>query len=594
MLSALINNKLTAMKKYFFGPHFGIVLTLIVSTVFIFSCTKESGETEIPQADGSTQLQFEVVGIADVVDAGTINTESSSNVAKATSATTSVSGSVLEKKQVVDGDFDAVVTLEKSKNTSSLANAYTKGSTIATSSSNKASVGNSGLVAATMASGIRYRVLIYTNNDVYVGSIDATSGTAVDPAFPVYKDTDYKWYAYSYNTTTQAAEPANKVTPTLDVTTAAQDLLFASGTLKTVAGGNKISITFDRKMAVLKIRVDARGMFSPINSLAGTVTSNTQNVIQNAGTLNLKTGAYNATTANSSTINLTWANESTTTGDSVKVAYIYTTGTAPIVAFGVNLSSLVLKLDNNQSPTREFTNRTFNFSSSFTPTLGNRYTINIQLRESAVEIGGVKWARANLYYSTTNPGYRFRQQSSNIYNTATSPGTSGEYWNWKARKPGASGAETTPGTIDPCSLVFPAGTWRMPESTEFNTLINVTTTNANSSPRRSVGQTDSPTIRYVAWTNSATGSPTEYGINWTSWLSFGYRNTGNNTLTNYSTADSRYYGYWWAGNQTAVAAEANYFRANFTTSSSVTLEITPGPGTKTLGMNVRCVRTAGN
>ncbi|WDF68336.1 FISUMP domain-containing protein [Sphingobacterium oryzagri] len=586
------------MESKIFTHYFGKVLILVVSTILFFSCAKDGGSEEVPVADGSTQLEFDVSGIADVLDAGAVGAEDDGHVAKAASAqhAGSSSASILEKTNVVDGEFDAVVTLERTKTASSLKNVYSKGTTVATASSNRSSLGSGSFVAAAMAAGVKYRVLIYTAADAYVGTIDATSGTAINPAFPVFKNTDYKWYAVSYNTTTQVAEPSNKATPTLDVTTAAQDLLFASGTIRTVAGGNKISIAFDRKMAVIKVRVDARGMFSPINSVDGTVTAATQGVVQSAGRLNLKTGAYNSTTANNSTINLNWSNESSDTGDSVKVAYIYTTGTSPIAGFGVNLSSLVLKLDNTQSPTRTFSNRNFNFTSSFTPTLGNRYTINIQLRESAVEIGGVKWARANLYFSASNPGYRFRQQSSNIYGTASNPAASGEYWNWRARKPGASGAETATGVVDPCTLVFPEGTWRMPDANEFNTLINVTS--GSGTPRRSVGQTDNPTIRYAAWTNSATGSPTEYGINWTSWLSFGYRATGSNTIVNYNPSESTFYGYWWARDQVNTT-NAQYFRANYTLNSNnsayvATLEITPGTGTKTLGMNVRCVRTANN
>lgn len=551
--------KLLSKRMYIFLP-LGVLL--------LVGCSK-SGEADATPADGSTTLQFDAAMIGDPIEIVEKDNASSSNRASVVvnkalrAAAARTKSEILEVQQVTEGEFDAIASLEESRSGTALST---------TNVANKARAGG-GLKAETMPSGRRYRVLIYDNNDVYQGTIDATSGTQLTTPFPVFQRTTYKWYAYSYNTTTQVPVPSSTSSPTVAATQGMTDLLYAAGTITTVAGSNKIDIEFERKLAVIKVRLDARGMFSPINSVTGTYSTATTGAVRGAGVLNLKTGAYQSTTASSSS-SLTWVNESTATGDSVKMAYIYTTGTSPINGITIALSNIQLKLDNNQNTTRTFTNRNFAFTTAFTPTLGNRYTVNISLLESAVTVGNIQWARANLYHRSADNGYRFRQQSSNIYNTATDPATSGEYWNWRAATPGPSVATNV---TDPCAFVFPAGTWRMPTNTELQTLSNVTT-------NRSWGTTDNPLVRYVAWTN---GANNEYGINWTSWISFGYRNQNANTITGY-TAGSNYNGYWWSSTP-GTTTTANYFRVQYTGTSSGTIAASLTMA-RNIGMNIRCVR----
>ena len=84
---------------------------------------------------------------------------------------------------------------------------------------------------------------------------------------------------------------------------------------------------------------------------------------------------------------------------------------------------------------------------------------NIDLIESAITVGGVRWARANLYYSgpTAHNPYRFHH-----LNTQTNAENS--FWGWRSLTP-----DGRVGTGDPCLLVYPAGTWKTPNPTEITT-----------------------------------------------------------------------------------------------------------------------------
>lgn len=578
-----------------------IAAMLLLGSLGIFTaCSKGTTvqeEVELP-ADGSTTLSFEVSNVGNVVDAGVIPSDdvtppvssdldpvpegNSARVMRASSkkAVAAVNTSFVPKSAVMvsepvqlsEDGYDAIVTLTEEDETISSGNSRFINSKLTSNKSGSATV------AAAMPSGNKYRVLIYDNNDNYVGTIDATSGTGFTPGFGVYKNTTYKWYAYSYNSSTQVPVPANTANPTITTTADATAMLYDSGTITTVAGSNKINITFEHKLASIAIKVDARGLFTPINSIEG---SNATAANLRTGTLNLKTGAYTGTTANSSTNSLlNWTNFAAATGDSVKVAYLYTAGTTAISNFGVTLTDFKVKLDNNT--VRTFKNKTFTFSQAFTPQLGKRYTATITLVESAITVGGMKWARENLYYRAGDTGYRFRNQSSNIYQTAADPTSTAEFFNFAAVT-SSNGAATA--VRDICKLAYPRNTWRLPTDDEQVALASVAS--SSGSPSRVFGQ--SSDSRYVAWTYGGTN---EYGTNWTSFMGLGYRQQGSNTVENYNTTSTAY-GYFWSASYTTGSTNAKYMRVTIDGnqangySGSVTANLSTN---MRYGMNIRCVR----
>jgi len=582
------------------AQRFVVFLSLWGMVGVLASCSK--GETSEQLVDSETSLSFAVENVGEVADAGFIKGNETAptekpdlepvagNLGSTIRATTkkavaavntsfvpATAAIVGQAREVVGDGYDAIVTLTEEDNT-----IKTGSGRFINSKESSAAAGSTANVAAAMTSGNKYRVLIYDNSDNYVGTIDATSGTALSPAFPVFKNTTYKWYAYSYNSQTQVPVPANTANPTITTTAGAAGLLYDSGTLTTVAGSNKISIVFEHRLASIAVKVDTRGLFTTINSVAG--TNGTAGDLR-SGTLNLKTGVYTNTSANTTKSDLLdWTNAAAATGDSVKVAYLYTSGTTAIANFKVTLTNLKVNLDDGT--VRSFDDRTFTFPTSFTPQLGKRYTATITLIESAVEVGDVRWARENLYYRSGDTGYRFRNRSSNIYQTNVADLTSTtEFFSFAAL---TSSNSATPGVRDICKLAFPKNTWRLPTPAEQQALANVGT-NTSSTPYRVYGQ--SSDARYAAWTYNTSN---EYGTLWTSFMALGRRMKGSNTVENYSrTSNSS--GYFWSNTFVQGTSRAYYMRVDvfgtansFNNSTVVAGQIEDD--NMRYGMNIRCVR----
>ncbi|WDF68330.1 hypothetical protein PQ465_18810 [Sphingobacterium oryzagri] len=560
-----------------------VIFGIFCATTF-FACSRNAKDTEL-EPDGSTQLTFEVIGITDEISEGEISPDDSTTPSGGSdfvqNATRKPSNSlkqpfVATTKMVTTDDFDALITFEEEGHSfATMGDSTPSGSKLEQiNSPGKKGVAGA-KVAAAMPAGNRYRILIYDNNNAYVGTIDATSGTAFTPGFPVFRNTTYTWYAYSYNSTTSPAVPTNTANPTLTPAAGITALLYDSGTLTTVAGSNKIDITFEHKLASIAIRLDARGMFATINSVTA---SNSTAGSLSSGVLNLRTGAYNSVTPNTSTTALgNWINAATATGDTIKVAYFYTAATTPLTNFGVTLNNFVINLDDGT--TRTFTAKPFTFSTSFTPQLGRRYTGTITLIESAVNVAGILWARSNLYHRPSDQGYRFRHRTSNRYGATANPVGSNEYFNWGARTSDINAATQV---LNQCRQVFPYNTWRLPLQTEAQNLVAATT------PVKTYGS--SGDALYVAWN---LGTSSEYGINWLSLLAQGRRGIGTNVLADYSLLVTSA-GFFWTnqGGGTTTAPTAFYIRGNVValggtvSGGSVVLE----EGPRNQGMNIRCVR----
>lgn len=572
--------------------------SLTLSAVFI-ACSKEREQEQLP-ADGSTVLEFNTGNVTDIGDGGSTPVETApetppefdqqnqtstsrtmpgglSNVGLSDGAqrSTQTKDSVLFREEKEEAGYDVQLSLSKEP----VGYAPTPKVITKTSGQKAGYARANSFVAAAMPNGNRYRVLIYDNSDNYVGSIDATSGTGFTPGFPVFQNTTYKWYAYSYNTTTQVPLPENTANPTITTPAGISALLYDSGTLTTVAGSNRINITFEHKLASIALVLDARGMFATINSITA---SNATAGNLRGGTLNLRTGQYDNTTPNGAATTLSnWTNLATATGDSVKVAYFYTAGTTEIQNFGVALSNFVVNLDDGT--TRTFTNRSYTFPQSFTPDLGNRYTATVRLIESAITVAGARWARTNLYYRAADQGYRFRNKPNNIYNTTTNVAATGEYFNFGAVT-NATGATTAQRDI--CRLARPYGTWRLPTSAEQIALSQVIATTG--SPRRVFAQqTDARYGGYII-----TGS-SEYGQNLIAFLGLGRRAQNANTITNYAQSANTS-GFFWSSSFTTGSTNARYMRvdingtsANSFSTSNVTADLSEN---MTFGMNIRCVR----
>lgn len=363
-------------------------------------------------------------------------------------------------------DFDAVISAEGSQ-------------AISENSRPNASLANiyAGAAAATntqMAVGTKYRLLIY-NNNVLIKNIDATAGTAINVTVDAGKQ--YKWYVISTNDTT---------TPAVDTTTgivsgtalANKDILYNQGVIDAQYGENTLNISFKHHTVRIEVDLDTRGMFGTISGTTsmeiGSGAGSAFNSIIKTGDLNLFTGQYSnfqtlpALTA-ANMINKPGAGG--TTG-ATKTAAFFTvnTTTIPVNNLKIKLGKLDLSMDNNSG--RSYTNSILSYNNTvLTPALGSRYNLTARLVESGVRVRGLLWARTNLQYDASQSDmYRFR-----VDNDYVNPNSESEYWNWKSATPTGSSADN----VDPCTKVYPEGMWRMPTSTEFDTVGNPDKKNEN-------------------------------------------------------------------------------------------------------------------
>ena len=228
-----------------------------------------------------------------------------------------------------------------------------------------------------------------------------------------------------------------------------------------------MNIVLKRNTARIQLDLDTRGMFGTINNTTsvevGTGTGSAFSSIIKTGDLNVLTGQYSNLQNVSAVTGASW---STKLEPAVQLEQqnsdFYTVSSTPIPAnnLRIRLNQLDLNMDDNS--TRSFSNSIVPYSNiPVTPTLGNRYTLNVRLIESGVRLKGLLWARTNLIYSSQADKYRFR--SDNEY---SQPDKDTEYWNWMAATPTGSSSDNT----DACSKVYPEGMWRMPTSTEFSNL----------------------------------------------------------------------------------------------------------------------------
>ncbi|MGJ1421550.1 hypothetical protein ACR79T_18165 [Sphingobacterium spiritivorum] len=423
---------------------------ILCSLLLLSSCSKKDAEKQIPP-DQVAQLSFAIEGIDDGSDAAPTK-----NRAAVAGNNINTESQLFELDNIVAG---VSVTTGPIK-----------------TQSVSATDNNSKQRAATnMTSGYKYRVVVLDAvNGTYVGSVEATaktSGTQDEAAkIDVVKGGNYKWYAYSYNDANTVPVLSNEVNPVF-TPSYNKDLLIAQGTVTAGTGtgqqDRQIPITFKHALAKVTVRFDASSRTDNISVLNATLAS--ANYF-NSGTvsLNTTTGAlsYNATGQhNVSAINVSLPNN-------VATASYYTIPNGAISGFQVNVANLTVGPLNT-------TNKAINFANDIIPVAGKEVIANINILDVTV-VGGVYWATGNLYYDAATKLHKIRDED--VIPRSLRTGGSflkSDGWNWKATYPygGVNGNSTffpyeTDG-VDPCTKVLPLNTWRMPEITEFQPLVNL-------------------------------------------------------------------------------------------------------------------------
>lgn len=504
---------------------------LILSILFFGSCSKKDdiGADSELKGDG-TKISVFVASIADVADGSDVpavisdNFDGNAQKLNNNSLSFQKENKTLGTKIVSSGGIDARLSVvDEDKHTQVAANSPTFKATSTTASSQTVNLTST---ISTLPSGITYRLLLYNPDGSFKSSTLLTTGTAgsIDAA----KKTTYTWFAYSYNDGGAVPDVANYATPTIP-TAVNRDMLWATGTVTSntaadniVAPPVPISINFTHMIARLGIVLNAQGMFAGVNS--GTVQINAPSL--QVGTLNLKTGAItNSATAPAGTapssVSVRWK---TAMLDTAKIAYFYTTSSATTFTnFRATVTAFSLQLDDGS--TRAFTGLSSVFTFPIvTPVTGKGVLLKIDMIESPLTVNGVKWARANLWWNSptyaggtasNGPVYAFRHYPDSRY---PKPTVNAEYWPYSALTPVPPPApvRTNP-PVDPCSLVYPAGTWRMPTKLESLSLVATPNPVFNpASPTPGTIPLSSPPqggmVQYVSTTSTA-NTPYPYNNN---------------------------------------------------------------------------------
>lgn len=430
--------------KILIGNFQSQVIKLLFLTSFFFlttSCDKSKQDGDAPQ-DG-TKLKVNVSGIEDEIKF----TEMSSSSKPQLSAKASLSS---REVMSTSGAVDALVSLEEHASVRNLEDIrLTSSSTSSISQGVKAT-------NSPMASTVKYRILIYDQNNNLVHNKVGTTGT--DPVIDVYKGWTYKWYAFSINETggVPDIDAYGKVAKSSLIN---KDVLYASGTITTVAGSNFLGIVFKRKTANIQAKVNVRGMFATIND--GTMVSlgdgsSQGNALMTMGDLDARTGNFsNVSTVNASVLGSAMKVDNATEGSAVKIANFYTLNTAAIAASTLKVKFSPLKIRLDDARERTFTTLSYTVANSVTPAIGARHVASLRLIESPVLVKGVYWARTNLIYNASKlDKYRLKSMPGGT-NVDTKDQ---DFWNFMSETP------TSPASnVDACALLYPAGTWKMPD-----------------------------------------------------------------------------------------------------------------------------------
>ncbi|MCL1666848.1 hypothetical protein M2T82_02105 [Elizabethkingia ursingii] len=442
------------MKNIYTLKNINRLAVLGIITTFFISCSSrdENPANPTPNPAEGTVLTFNITGIAEEGNVTNIATASVNN--KLTGV------SLMAKNEIVSaGGFDVITSAEGPQ---------TSRNTGLAAAASAFSSGTGAMAASTpMQNGIKYRLLIYDAvSNTLVKDVDGTAGTV--PNIQVDGGKQYKWYIISTNST---------ISPTVNTTTgmvsgsslANKDILYNQGVVTTEYGQNNLNILFRHYTSRIDVKLDTRGMFGSINNTStlevGTGTGSSFASIIKTGDLNLFTATY---TNLQDAPAVTAANMVNTAGaggaaGSTKTATFYTVSSTNVPANNLRLRMGTLDLTMDNNTTRSFTNSIVPYSNaSFTPVLTSKYNINAQLVESGVRVKGLLWARTNLTYNTSQADqYRFK-----VNNEYADPDKDLDYWNWMSATPTGSSSDN----VDPCSRIYPENTWRMPTSTEFNSL----------------------------------------------------------------------------------------------------------------------------
>lgn len=569
-------SRLTKRQTTFFA------IALLYTLFFFIGCGSELEEV-VPTEDGAV-LNITITGIDEIIATNTAAIKRSQLINNLTSQPTTDESTDVKIVSLAHTDIFTSAKEISQNNTVALNNTVDSNYTGYSEDINSlsSSVATPRAATAPMTTGATYRLVIFNQDNVMVVNQVATAGT--NPQIRVDGHRDYTWYALSTNESSQTPN-INSSGIISKANLINKDVLYASGSISTVDGNNYLDIIFRRLTARFRVKLDVRGLFGTItgNTSLSLVKTASNTGLVTMGDLNLRTGTFSSIDRyfSTSVLNAQMTNVTGTPAGTTKYADFYTLDTAPIAAnnLKVQINRLDITLDDGTA--RSFTTAsTATYASAYTPTIGSTYELTLGMVEQAVQIGGILWARTNLTYNANQTDrYRFKPNpggsSSNEIDT--------EYWNWMSSTP--TGAT---GSTDPCTLIYPNGTWRLPTQNEWLAIGNPDAKNQiaglfygvqyaflwnldSGYPSNSAYDTNNLFIAFGGYRSSSTsvsGSPIG--------LALGFIGTGE---CHYWTSTN-------ANTTQAYAMSSSFTRLIVLTWGNVNLNA----ANKSQGRNIRCVR----
>ena len=491
-------------------------IVFIATSILILFCQCKRSE---PVVGGKEGLTFSVQGIGEQIDTKEILAKNS------TSRKQSSGEPLIFKKEMTSAnglDYDYMLAESKAfePKTRSIA------------------------IANPLPTSSKYLIVLYDTNDAgepttYFDQAQATATSEI--VIEAYRNKRYRWFAYSFNNSDNLAsfDPAN---PNLNINATAlgqgSEFLYASGSIVTSddpQAENRIQITFQRKMSSLRIELDARGTFSKIKSTSIEFPQSAGNTGLNNGVFSIINGNFTSTTP----VAFNASQWTDAIADSIPLGWVkymdfLTVPSGGNMSLAGNIKNTIITSQsvNSEAPNVDyFVDRTFDnvpFSvPSFTPEMGKRYVLKIRLIESGINYGGARWARGNLTFvaNSLKNEYRFWYDNGFVNNKA------GGMMNFIERdyfdtRPPRPLPQTGPTIWDPCDKVYPEGTWRLPKTSEYHTIINFTSNRVRYNQPGDKGW-------YMAWTNVSSLGPPSYPDKNLPFVAAGYR-AMNRTLKDFN------------------------------------------------------------
>ena len=454
------------------------LLSVYMVIVVVYSCSSREEYTEPAKTNSGTVL---TVNIAGVEEPGEIKAQAISSV-NATGIAQLPMTTLGPDKITATSDFD-IITNAKTQ-TDHSKNVRASASTM------ERLISPAAAVQVPVSAGVKYRILLYDAGTNALES-DVVATVGINPNIQVSSGKPYKWYMISTN---DANVPG--VTTTTGVVAASsisnKDVLYAQGTITPMIGQNSLNAVFKHNTVQFSVDIDTRGLFGVINNTTavelGTGIGIGFSSIVQTGDFNLFTGTYSNFQNVTAVTGAGLVNKTDATGatGATKTVTFYTVkpSAIPLNSLSLRMNRLDLTMDNGEI--RSFSaNTTLPFNNTaWTTSLGFRTLLTSRLIESGVKIKNLLWARSNLYYAeNVSHADKYRFHPNNEYTISNTSGltsnttinlqlngsafkVTNEYWNWMAATPTGPSSDN----VDPCSRVYPAGTWRMPTSAEFLSL----------------------------------------------------------------------------------------------------------------------------